>query len=70
MAPEVRLVDGYHHEVAHPLGDLLVAARAEVGLAGLERVDPPDLDLRLVYLGIRAHSTRPIVTAKAATTKT
>lgn len=70
MAPELGLVDGHDHEVAHPLGDLLVAAGAEVGLAGLERVDPPDLDLPLVYLGIRAHSRRPIVTAKAAATST
>ena len=70
VAPEVGLGDGHHDEVAHALRDLLVAAGAEVRLGRLKGVDPPDLDLRLVYLGIRAHSRRPIVTAKAAATRT
>jgi hypothetical protein len=62
---EVGCIERHHDDVAEPRRDLLVAARAQVGLGCLERVNPPDL-----YLGISAHTTRAMVMAKAAATRT
>jgi hypothetical protein len=45
VAAQVGGVEGDDDEVAHALGDLLVAARAQVRLAGLEGLNPPDLDV-------------------------
>ena len=70
MAAELGVVEGDDDQVARSLRDLLVAAWAAVRLAGLERMDPPDLDRLALYLGIRAHSRRPTVTTTAAATKT
>jgi hypothetical protein len=52
--------------VAAPWWDLLLAARAQVGLAGLERLDATDLDLAEVGIdqrGISAHSSSPATIA-------
>lgn len=65
MPAEVWLGEGNDDEMAGPGRDLLVAAGAEVGLAGLVRLDPPDL-----YLGISAHRRSTATTANAATTST
>ena len=45
MAAQVLLPDGHDHHVGHPEGDVLVAARAHVGLAGLVGLDGPHLHL-------------------------
>lgn len=44
---EVGSIERNNHEVADPHLDVLIAARAEVTLRGLERVDDADLDLVL-----------------------
>ena len=41
----VRDAGRHGDDVAHALGDVLLAAGAEVGLGRLVRLDPPDLDL-------------------------
>jgi hypothetical protein len=69
VAAEVGGVEGHHHHVADAHADLLVAARAEIGLAGLVGLDRPDLDL-VVQRGIDAHSNSTATTRKAAATKT
>lgn len=66
MAAQVGCLDGDDHDVADPDVDVVVAPRAQVGLAGLVGLDPADLDL--VYLGIRAHSTSTTTTATDAAT--
>ncbi len=63
VAAEVGRVHGDDDQVADPDADLLVAARAAVGLAGLVRLDPAEL-----YLGIAAHSSATAITARAAST--
>ena len=70
VAPPFRIVSRDDDEVADAFADLLVAAGAEVRLAGLERMDAPDIDVLCGYLGISAHSTRAIVIANAAATRT
>jgi hypothetical protein len=45
MAPEVRGADRDHHDMTFAGADVLVAARAEVGLVRLVGLDPPDLHL-------------------------
>ena len=45
VAAQIRARRGHHHQMAEPGRDLLLAARAHVGLAGLERVDLADVDL-------------------------
>jgi hypothetical protein len=69
---QVGRVEGHDHQMARAEGDVLVAARAQVRLDRLERVDPADLDLvsRRAYLGINAHSRRASITATAAATNT
>lgn len=52
--------------MANPDGDVVVAPRAQVGLAGFVGLDPPHLDL--VYLGISAHNTRIATTRTDAAT--
>ena len=48
VAAQIRGVERHDDEVARARRDLLVAARAPVGLGGLERLDPPYLDLHAV----------------------
>lgn len=45
MATKVRRADGYNHHVGRAGKDVLLAAGAEVGLDGLEGMDPADLHL-------------------------
>jgi hypothetical protein len=68
VAAEVHGVDGDDHHMAHAWGDLLLAAGAQIGLGGLERLDPPDLDL--VQRGMVAHSTASATTTNATATST
>jgi hypothetical protein len=68
VAPQVDRVEGNDHQVTHADADLLLAARAEVGLGRLERLDPPDLDL--VQRGMIAHSNASATTANATATST
>jgi len=65
VAAQVGRVEGHDDEVPGAGRDVLVAARAEVGLLRLVRLDAPDL-----YLGIRAHASRSATTTNAATTNT
>jgi hypothetical protein len=44
MAAHVRGVPGHHDHVAGADGDCLLAAGADVGLARLGGVDPPDIE--------------------------
>jgi hypothetical protein len=44
-------VEGHHHEMGQADGDVLQAARAQIGLACLERVDERDLEVLFVVLG-------------------
>jgi hypothetical protein len=43
----LRHVEGHDHEVPQPDRDLLRAARAQIGLARLERVDERDFEVAL-----------------------
>ncbi len=45
MPAEIRAVERDDHQVADAHADLLIAARAEVGLDGLVRLEAPNLDL-------------------------
>jgi hypothetical protein len=44
VAAQVRGVARHHDHVARADGDSLLTARADVGLAGLGRVDPADIE--------------------------
>lgn len=69
MPAQLRLVEGDHHEVTEADGNVLVAAGAEVGLAGLERVNERDLEVVLVVAQPRnAHSNSTAQTMNAAAT--
>jgi hypothetical protein len=72
MAPEVGRVAWHHGHVADADGDLLVAARAEVGLARLVGLDGADLDVVVgrCQRGSSAHNRSRATTTKAATTNT
>jgi hypothetical protein len=71
VTSQVGGLEGDDDEVTEPDGDVLVAAGAQVGLAGLEGLDPPDLDRFVVGQRIpAAHNTRSATTAKAAATST
>jgi hypothetical protein len=48
VAAQVGGVEGDDDEVANTLGDVLVAAGAEVGLARLEGLDATDFELAVV----------------------
>ncbi len=69
MAAQVGSVGGHDDEMPRARPDVLEAAGAEVGLAGLKRMDEADF-LRRVQRGIKAHSRIPAITAKATTTMT
>jgi hypothetical protein len=69
VAPEIGLVGGNDHEMPGPRPDFLHAARAQVGLVGLERVDQTDLD-GSAQRGIKAQSRITAITTKAAITIT
>ena len=68
VAPEVDCLEGDDDEVPEPSCDLLLTARAEVGLGGLERLNAPYLDL--VQRGRIAHSRMSVTTTNAAATST
>ena len=44
MAAHFGGIAGYHHNMARPDGDRLLAARADVGLARLGGMDPADVE--------------------------
>jgi hypothetical protein len=46
MAAHVGGVPGHHDDVASPYGDRLLAARADVCLARLGGMDPPDIEAK------------------------
>jgi hypothetical protein len=69
MATQVWGVGRDDHQVPGAWPDVLLATRAHVGLQGLERLYPPDLD-RTAQRGISAHSSSPATTATAAATMT
>ena len=69
MAAQVGRVGGHDDEMPRAGPDVLEAAGAEVGLAGLKRMDEADF-LRPVQRGIKAQSRIPAITAKATTTMT
>lgn len=69
VATQVRRLGRNHHDVADPWADVLLATGADVGLQGLERLNPADLD-RSAQRGINAHSNSPATTATAAATMT
>jgi hypothetical protein len=69
VAAQVGRLGGHDDEMPRARPDVLEAAGAEVGLAGLKRVDEADL-VRRVQRGIRAQSRIPAITAKATTTIT
>jgi hypothetical protein len=69
MAPEIRRVGRHDHEMAGAGHDLLQAARTQVGLVGLKRMDQTDLD-GSVQRGIRAQSRITAITANATITMT
>lgn len=63
---KVRGIPRNHDQVADPGRDLVLASRAQVRLAGLERLDAADLDLAEVGIdqrGISAHSSSPATAA-------
>jgi hypothetical protein len=60
-------VEGHHHEMGQADGDVLEAARAQIGLACLERVDERDLEVVVLYARV-AHKTRRMHTTTAAIT--
>jgi len=73
---QVRGVAGDNDDVSRPRCDFLLAARAEVGLAGLRWVDPPDVEaegftgggqvrdlLQFLELERRAYGATPASTA-------
>jgi hypothetical protein len=67
VAAQIWGVHWHDNHVSDAPADLLLTPRAEVRLAGLKRVYPPDLD-RARQRGINAHSRTPAMTANAATT--
>jgi hypothetical protein len=77
VATEVGCLRRHDDHVADADADLLVAARAQVRLAGLVGLDAPHLDVvlggacpwRVAHLGSRAHRRSAATTAKAAATK-
>lgn len=73
MAPVIRRVERHNHVVTEAHGDVLQAARAQVLLARLKRVDERDLDV-LARIGIaqpkNAHASSTITTSTAAATIT
>lgn len=66
-------VERDNYEVAGTGVDVMRATRADVGLAGLERVDEADVEcvvVGLAYRGNAAHSTSSATTTNAAITST
>ncbi len=51
MAAHVRGVAGHHHDVAGAYGNDLLAARADVSLARLSGMDPPDVEAERLARG-------------------
>jgi hypothetical protein len=76
MAAQVRRVGGNGDVMARADGDLVMAPRADIGLGGLVRLHPPDLDHpeAAVPQAFRyprsAHANRPMTARTAATTNT
>jgi len=68
VAAEIHRIERDDDEVPDARGDLLLAAGAEVGLGGLERLDAPNLDL--VQRGMIAHNRMSATTTNAAATST
>ena len=71
MPPVVGRVERHDDEVGGADGDLLLAPRAQVRLARLERVHERDFEVLLVALVAyprNAHSSSRITTMKAAAT--
>jgi hypothetical protein len=66
VAPQIRCVEGYDHDMAGAGLDALPATGADIRLASLERVDATDLE-RPAQRGISAHRRMAAITAKAAT---
>jgi hypothetical protein len=56
VAAKLRVTPWHYHHVADALRDLLLAARAEIGLPGLKRVHPADLDV-VMRPGLGTHAT-------------
>ncbi len=65
---EIRSLERYDDVMAHPGDDVVVAAGAPVGLAGLVRLHPSDVVPG--YLGYRTHSKSSATTTNAAATNT
>jgi hypothetical protein len=68
VAPVLGDLERHDDEVGEADGDLLVAARAEIGLARLEGMDERNLEVVVVRYPRRAHSRSKTHTAKAAAT--
>jgi hypothetical protein len=51
VSAQVRSIAGDDHDVAETFGDLLLAARAEVGLASLVGLDRHDVDPLVEWFG-------------------
>jgi hypothetical protein len=69
MAAKVRGTVRHHNHMSGSRCDLLLAARAQVGLDGLIRLDATDLR-RTLQRGINAHNSIPATTATANATIT
>jgi hypothetical protein len=69
VAAQIRFVHGDDDDMAGAGLDALPAARTDVRLPGLKRVDAADLD-RSAQRGISAHRRMAAITAKAAMTIT
>jgi hypothetical protein len=67
MATILGRVERNHHQVAHSSGDVLIAARTDIGLCGLVRLDTPDLDSRSAGV-FEAHPMKAQMTSNSATT--
>lgn len=70
MTAEVRRVEGDDDEMARAGRDVLVAARADVALGGLVRLDASDVDVVRGHQPSKAHTTRAMQTMSAAATIT
>ncbi len=69
MPAQFGFVEGHHHEVPEADGNVLVAARAQVRLARLERMDERNLEIVLVVAQPRnAQSSSSTQTTTAAAT--
>jgi hypothetical protein len=68
VTPVLRHLDRNDDEVGDADADLLMAARAEVRLARLERVDERNLEVVVVRYPRNAHSSSTATTTNAAST--